>query len=117
MDICTGSVATIGKTISMRPEWYPAGSPDPEPYFKLVSVAGKATLNLGDQGISGDTLTLIEEYHHGKAVEITTHTLSRNKTGSFTLDLETRYDGVEEYALYRIPYLNGEFRFTLTYGT
>ena len=116
VDTCTGSVITVGKTISMRPEWYPAGSPDPEPYFKLVSVAGTATLNLGDQGLSGDTLTLVEEYHHEDKVEIITHTLTRNEKGSFTLKLETRYDGVEEYALYRIPYLEGEYRFTLTYG-
>lgn len=115
VDTCTGSVATIGKTISMRPEWYPEGSPDPEPYFKLVSVVNKATLNLGDQGLAGDTLILVEEYHHGDSVEITTHTLSRGKNGGFSLKLETRYDGVEEYALYRIPYLNGEYRFTLTF--
>ena len=116
VDTCTGSVATIGKTISMRPEWYPAGSPDPEPYFKLVSVAGTATLNLGDQGKAGDTLTLVEEYHHGDSVENTAYHLPRNEKGSFTLELETRYDGVEEYALYRIPYLDGEYRFTLTFG-
>ena len=116
VDTCTGSVATVGKTISMRPEWYPAGSPDPEPYFKLVSVATKGTLNLGDQGLSGDSLTLIEEYHHGGTAENTTYTLPRNEKGGFTLELETRYDGVEEYALYRIPYLDGEYRFTLTFG-
>ena len=116
VDTCTGSVVTFGKTVSMRPEWYPEGSPDPEPYFKLVSVVNKATLNLGDQSLAGDTLTLVEEYHHGDSVEITTHTLSRGKNGGFSLKLETRYDGVEEYALYRIPYLDGEYRFTLTFG-
>ena len=116
VDTCTGSVVTFGKTVSMRPEWYPEGSPDPEPYFKLVSVVNKATLNLGDQGLAGDMLTLVEEYHHGDSVEITTHTLSRGKNGGFSLKLETRYDGVEEYALYRIPYLDGEYRFTLTFG-
>lgn len=116
VDTCTGSVVTFGKTVSMRPEWYPAGSPDPEPYFKLVSVVNKATLNLGDQGLAGETLTLVEEYHHGDSVEITTHTLTRSKNGGFSLKLETRYDGVEEYALYRIPYLDGEYRFTLTFG-
>lgn len=116
VDTCTGTVATIGKTISMRPEWYPQGSPDPEPNFKLVSVAGSATMNLGDQGLSGDTLTLVEEYHHGDSVETAAYTLHRNENGSFTIKLETRYDGVEEYALYRIPYLGGEYRFTLTFG-
>ena len=49
-------------------------------------------------------------------MEITTYTLPRNENGGFTLELETRYDGVEEYALYRIPYLDGEYRFTLTFG-
>ena len=116
VDTCTGSVVTFGKTVSMRPEWYPEGSPDPEPYFKLVSVVNKATLNLGDQGLAGETLTLVEEYHHGNSVEITTHILTRGENGGFSLKLETRYDGVEEYALYRIPYLDGEYRFTLTFG-
>ena len=116
VDTCTGSVVTFGKTVSMRPEWYPEGSPDPEPYFKLVSVVNKATLNLGDQGLAGETLTLVEEYHHGNSVEITTHILTRGENGGFSLKLETRYDGVEEYALYRIPYLDGEYRFTPTFG-
>lgn len=116
VDTCTGSVATIGKTISMRPEWYPEGSPDPEPYYKLVSVVKTATMHLGIYDFDGDTLTLVEEYHHGDSVEITTHSLHRNEKGGFTLELETRYDGVEEYALYRIPHLEGEYRFTLTYG-
>lgn len=116
VDTCSGSIATVDKTISMQPEWYPAGSPDPEPYFKLVSVATKGTLTIGDQGLSGDTLTLVEEYHHGDSVETTTYRLPRNEKGGFTLELDTRYDGVEEYALYRIPYLDGEYRFTLTFG-
>lgn len=35
--------------------------------------------------------------------------------GSFVLDVETRYNGKQEYALYRIPYEGGEFRFILTF--
>ena len=79
-------------------------------------VAGTATMNLGINGQEGNTLTLIEEYHHGSSVEYTTHTLKRTERGSFTLELATRYDGVVEYALYRIPYRDGEYRFTLTFG-
>ena len=100
----------------MRPEWYPEGSPDPKPTLKLVSVIGSATLTLGDQGLSGDTLTLVEEYHHGDSVETAVYNLHRNEAGNFSMELETRYDGVEEYALYRIPYLGGEYRFSLTFG-
>lgn len=116
VDTCSGSVVTIGKTVSMSPSWYPTGSPDPEPYFKLVSVVRKAVLYLGIRDLEGDTLTLVEEYHHADTVEITTHTLTRNEKGNFSMELQTRYDGVEEYALYRIPYLDGEYRFTLTFG-
>ena len=36
--------------------------------------------------------------------------------GGFPLELTTRYDGVEEYALYRIPYQDGEYRFTVVFG-
>ena len=116
VDTARGGIQTVGKSISIQPEWYPEGSADPEPSFKLVHVAGTATMNLGINGLEGDTLTVTEEYHHGSSLEYSTYTLSRNDRGSFTLELATRYDGVAEYALYRIPYRDGEYRFTLTFG-
>lgn len=116
VDTATGGIATIGKTISMSPSWYPDGSPDPEPYFKVADVVRTATLNLGIGGLETAELTLIEEYHHGDSIEYQTYTLVPNENGSYSMKIETRYDGKEEYALYRIPFADGEYRFTLTYG-
>lgn len=109
-------IATIGKTISLRPSWYPSGSPDPEPYLKEASVVRTATLNLGVGGLESEELPLIEEYHHGDSVEYQTYILTPNEKGSYSMELSTRYDGNQEYALYRIPFADGEYRFTLTYG-
>ncbi len=116
VDTCTGGVVTFGKTISLHPTWYPEGSTDPKPYLKAADVIGSATLNLGIAGMDSESLTVIEEYHHGNSMEIIPHTLAPNENGSYSLKLETRHDGVEEYSLFRIPYLHGEYRFTLTYG-
>lgn len=56
-----------------------------------------------------------EEYHHGGNVEAKEYVLESEIPGSFVLDVETRYNGKQEYALYRIPYEGGEFRFILTF--
>lgn len=112
---CHITVATYGSTMSAVPEWYAPGRSDPEPGSRAF-IIGKAKLTVAVGGLPAENLTLTEEYHHGDQVETTTYTLEPNKPGSFSLELKTRYDGEEEWALYRIPYLDGEYRFTLTYG-
>lgn len=116
VDTASGRIATAEKTVYVKPTWYPAGSDDPEPLLKEVSVVGTATMNLRVGGLETEQLTLIEEYHHGDSVEYQTHTLALNENGDFSLELATRYDGVQEYALYRIPFASGEYRFTLTFS-
>ncbi len=121
-DTCFLSVATFGSTISTQPKWYPAGSPDPMPYFKTTDVVGSATVNLTVGGLETETLTLYEEYHYGESVEYQTYTLEPHKPGVFKLKLKTHYEteGVvrtdDQYALYRIPFKGGEYRFCLTFG-
>ena len=100
-----------------NPQWYPQNSTDPsEPGFKAVDVGGSGKLAITIQHPLEDTLTLHEEYHHDNNVEAQTYTLPRNEDGSFTLDLQTRYSQGQQYALYRIPYTGGEYRFVLTFG-
>lgn len=113
--LCSLSVATYGHTMYMNPDWLLPEEPDPTPYFKHTDVTGTAAMTIVLPGFDQTQLTLIEEYHHGTTVESATYQLDRVKPGSFTLELKTRYDGKEEYALYRIPYEGGEFRFVLTF--
>lgn len=110
------TVTTFGSTMQTRPTWYPSGSPDPEPYFTHTDVVWSATLNLTVLGLETEELTLYEEYHYGNSVEYQTYVLEPEKLGAYKIKLETRYDGEEEYALYRIPFKNGEYRFILTFG-
>lgn len=115
-DTCFVTVSTLGSTMLTRPDWYAPGRTDPKPYLTEVDVAGSATLNITVGGLDTEALTLTEEYHYGDHVETQTYTLEPKKPGNFTLKLQTRYDGAEEWALYRIPYQDGEYRFTLTFG-
>lgn len=110
---CMVSVATFGHTMFTNPDWLLSHEEDPEPYFQHTDVTGTATITITLPG--PETLRLIEEYHHGGKVEPKEYVLEPEIPGSFVLDVETRYDGNQEYALYRIPYRDGEFRFNLTF--
>ena len=96
-----------------NPDWLLPGEADPVPYFTHTDVAGKAKLTITLP--VADSLILQEEYHHGDQVAYTDYQLLPNDSGSYTLEVETRYDGKQEYALYRIPYKDGSFRFCLTF--
>ena len=115
--IASVSVQTWGTTGVKTLDFYTSEDPDPQPNFsKQTSVNGKGTMKIALSHPESDTLTLTEEYHHGTTVETTTYTLEPGKSGSFPMDLKTRYDGKEEWALYRISYQDGEYRFILTFG-
>lgn len=110
---CRLQVATFGHTMFTNPDWLLPGEADPVPYFTHTDVAGKAKLTITLP--VADSLILQEEYHHGDQVAYTDYQLLPNDSGSYTLEVETRYDGKQEYALYRIPYKDGSFRFCLTF--
>lgn len=116
VDTAGVSIATFGKTTTMSPSWYPLAAADPEPYFKESAVAKNAKMSLFVGGLETEELYLIEEYHHGDSVEYQQYVLSANKNGNFSMKLQTRYDGQQEYALYRIAYAGGEYRFIVTFG-
>ena len=114
-DTCIITVATFGSTMSTRPDWYAPGREDPASHSR-TDVIGTATMQIAALGLPSETLILYEEYHHGSTVETATYTLEPSKAGSFAMKLKTRYDGQDEWALYRIPYQDGEYRFVLTFG-
>lgn len=116
-DTCSVTIKTAGKTIGKRPDWYPAGSPDPEPYLKAAEVVGEGTLHIVVAGLDTEEFILTEEYHHGDSVEYAEYSLEPAERVGYTMALATRYDGVEEYAIYRVAFEGGEYRFIVTYGS
>ncbi len=97
--------------------WYPEDAADPQPWYgRTPDVPGTAKLTIRVENPEEERLPLLEEYHGGGKTERKRYTLSPNPFGTYDLELATRYDGEEEYALYRIPYAGGEYRFILTYG-
>lgn len=114
-DTCFLQVSTLGSTMSATPEWYAPGREDPAKPGRAF-VAGSATMDITVGGLPTETLTIIEEYHHGETMQTATHILEPKdpkKPGSFTMKLETRYDSGDQWALYRISFEEGEYRFTL----
>ena len=114
-DTCFVTVSTFGSTMTTIPHWYAPGREDPG-HGGSFDVVGSATMNITVGGLATENLTFTEEYHHGGSMEVTTYTLEPKKPGAFTMKLKTRYDGKDEWALYRIPFQDGEYRFTLTFG-
>ncbi len=110
-------VKTFGHTTTFGITWYPDEAEGPNYTYsrKRIDVAWEATMTLSVARSEEGPLTLIEEYHHDDAVETRTYTLEPDKRGNFELELETRYKNQEQWALYRIPCGDGEYRFTLTF--
>lgn len=113
---CVVDVSTFGKSIYFQPDWYAPGRADPQPSISRVDVVGNAKMKLTVAGLPQETLTLYEEYHHGSQVENASYSLAPIKPHRYELELCTRYDGEEEWALYRIPFEGGEYRFVLVFG-
>lgn len=72
---------------------------------------GKIGFSVEDETI--ETLTVTEEYYTDGSVEYTQYPLT--KADGFHIDAVTKYDAGEQYAVYRIPYKNGEFVFYVKY--
>ncbi len=115
--LSSAMVMTFGHTTTFSPIWYPEGVEGPDYTYSRnrIDVVGSATMTLNAPLPEGQVLTLIEEYHHNDAIETQTYTIGPEKNGSYKIKLETRYEDQEQWALYRIPFEGGEFRFVLTF--
>ncbi len=100
-------------------EWYPleiALQAEPEPYLGKIYVQAATVTTITIANSNGATLELQEEYHHAGGVDHHTYTLVPAEDGTYPVELKPRY-GMEEgqYAIYRIPFEEGEFQFALTF--
>ncbi len=109
-------IDTLAKDIFAPVTWYPAGYPDGEkPNFKNISVAPKATLGIKVYGLEGKPLVIHEEYYHEDQVDYQTYEIPAKREHQYEMEVEARYGALKgQYAIYRIPFEDGEYRFTLT---
>lgn len=103
-------------------DWFNEGtySGDPETVNSTtLSGEGTAYLEVHDMvGEEPDSLTVKEEYHHGDQVEYREYFLIKDKNDNYPLPedaLEKRYEGEEQYILYRLQWEDGEFLFRLKF--
>lgn len=74
----------------------------------------KGTLGFSTEDDRITSLTVFEEYYTDGNVEYKEYVL-RSEDG-FNMELNTKYETGEQYAIYRIPYENGEYVFCLKYA-
>lgn len=113
VDILTCTVSSGGATTSMRPEWFEEGTfhGDLSQLDKAdILKSGTVSVTIDDPAIT--ELSLWEEYFHDGTAETAQYTLRPENH----LELQTRYNSGQQYAIYRIPYENGEFIFCINYS-
>lgn len=91
-------------------DWYRAGTfvDDGEYARGCPSLRGKGSLRISVPGDSR-TVTIYEEHHHGDRVQTRTMELEKDRRGFVEWKIEPEHDGQPQYAIYRIPYEDGEF--------
>ena len=89
-----------------------SGDPETVNYTVLKE---KCTIHLECKFDGVTELTVIEEYHNGDQVETREFTLPKDKNGNypFTESPEKRYDGENQFILYRLQWDGGEYLFRL----
>lgn len=116
------AVNTTGSAIVWEMDWFSTGTYSDD----LSSVNGTSTsadgtayLQVADMvGQEPETLTVIEEYHHGGQVEYREYVLLKDKNDHYPLPediLIKRYEDTDQYILYRVQWEGGEFLFCLRF--
>lgn len=114
VDVMGSTVSTVGQRTSMRLEWFEEGT-----FHGDLAQLTKADINKkGNIGFTIDDpavtiLTLYEEYYHNGEMESAQYTISPDTP---LPEFHTRFESVGQYAIYRIPYENGEFIFCINYS-
>lgn len=93
---------------TMSVPWTYSGAFDQPETVSGPALRGKGTLSLSIPG-SPESITLCEEYHGKDGVTLRTLTLERNGKNRYTLELEADSDDRGAFAIYHVPYEDGEF--------
>lgn len=78
-------------------------------YLCFGYIKTKGTMGFTWREDPPEEMTVVEEYYSDEGAEIQEYKLQPNENGGFSMDLETRGTGKDQYAIYRIPYAGGEY--------
>lgn len=102
-----------GEMSGFTPRWFYADTI--ESYsgsLESVTIYGSGSIRFSWTDDRTQDITVTEEYFHEGQLEVREYYIPADNLG---LDLETRYDSGEQYAIYRIPYEGGEYVFRVDF--
>ena len=105
-------------TSASEMDWFNTGTytGDPETVnYTTLAAESKVHLECKFDGV--EELRIIEEYHYGDQVEAKEFTLMKDKNGKYPFPEtpEKRYEGENQYILYRLQWDGGEYLFRLKF--
>lgn len=107
---------TSSFTSASQMDWYTAGTYSGEgDRVNYTTLPENSTIHLECKFDGVSELTVIEEYHNGGQVESREFTLTKDKNGiyPFPETPKKRYEGEDQYILYRLQWDGGEYLFRL----
>lgn len=115
VDRISAHYSSSGARSHMQLNWYFANTfPNNLQLPSRPDIFRKGTLGFSVEDDSVTKLTLLEEYYTDGKVEHSEYLLT--KENDFSIELQTRYEAGEQYAIYRIPFEKGEYVFCLKYA-
>ena len=113
VDTLRVSASSGGSRTFFISRWFPAGAFDGYTgSLEDIDIHGSGGIGFSWVDERTQELTVTEEYYHDGEVEVREYHLPADDLG---LDLETRYDTGDQYAIYRIPYEGGEYVFQVNF--
>ena len=115
VDTVSAHLSSSGTRSHIQLNWYFADTfPGNLQIPNRPDIIKKGTLGISAEDDSISNLTLYEAYYTDGNVEHKEYALK--KEDGFSISVETRYETGEQYAIYRIPYENGEYVFLIKFG-
>ena len=115
VDTISANLSSAGSRSHMQLNWYFSDTFSGNLQMpSRPDIIKKGTLGISTEDDSISELTLFEEYYTDGNVEYKEYALS--KEDGFNISVETRYETGEQYAIYRIPFENGEYVFLIKFG-
>lgn len=110
----SANLLNMGSNGGFTARWFPEGTFHDHDDLEKIDALAKTGIGLNPE-YSIETLTVFEEYYTDGKAEYAELRLTLTDSGNFSLEVSKRYDAGQQYALYRIPYENGEYVFRVNF--
>lgn len=114
VDMVSVNVSTFGTREHLEIDWfYHDTFPGDLSMLSSGTIQGEGKIGFSVEDEDIDNIKLIEEYYANGSVEHAEYNL--NRAEGFSISVSTKYDGNDQYAIYRIPDQLGEYVFYIKY--